>query len=369
LKKKIIHLVTGFGIYKYFINAINSIILNDKHSDILVISTGDLLSHNKKINPIISEVKSYVNNLNIKNKIFYFSHHNLQNIKNVKKIKTGLLYSSYNFALEFSKNKYKYINILQNDMQLLFWNKKIINLIDQLFSINDKIIQISGAFPKKGSQCNFYEIDKSLIENYYIPSLKKNKNILLFANYGILDTGVIHLERALNNKLIWKIDETYMSQNFKKKGFKVLHSPIPFTSFLPWPSCAVRGAIIPPPTIINSKQNDLLLKNTKKDMFNKLNNYNRELWQEEWVKPYKWYSLEPSIYTFLKFREYIKDLINYKKKFKKLEFKYVSYKDTKNFFLNFNFFSSNIKLRPRIFTYLYYYLLIKFNRKINKILN
>jgi hypothetical protein len=156
----------------------------------------------------------------------------------------------------------------------------------------------------------------------------------------------------------------------KKIGFKVIHCPIPFTSFLPWPSCARRQIVIPPPVINTTDRTcNLLLIKTRKDMFNSLKKYQGgggELWQEDWVKPYNWYSLEPAIYTFFSLREYLKNLINYKKKFKNLTFKYVSHQRSKNLLINF-YFHKNI--RPRILSYLLYYISSKLRGKLNKLFN
>jgi hypothetical protein len=81
LKKKVLHLVVGFGIYEYFVNSINSVIKYDENSDILIIITGNpkFFGWQKKSSnslfdceyEIILKVENFINKCKIKNKIFF----------------------------------------------------------------------------------------------------------------------------------------------------------------------------------------------------------------------------------------------------------------------------------------------------------
>ena len=79
--------------------------------------------------------------------------------------------------------------------------------------------------------------------------------------------------------------------------------------------------------------------------------FNKELWQEDWVKTFGWYALNPCCYTDFKIREYFVNLINYKKNDHNNFLRYTSYNDEKNFLINFTFY----KIRPRIFNLFFSY--------------
>ena len=162
MNKKILHLVVGFGIYDYFVNSINSVLKYDKFSDLLILITGNPKFFGWKSSSSnscldyqydeISKVENFIKNLKVSNRV------------TIKRIiidsagKTGSLYDAYNYALSFAKkDNYKYLNIIQNDMQLLFWNNNLINLIEELFEKNINTIQINSGFPRKGSHPSFYK--------------------------------------------------------------------------------------------------------------------------------------------------------------------------------------------------------------------
>ena len=153
MNKKILHLVVGFGIYEYFVNSINSVLQNDKSSDVLILITGNpkffgwrVDSHNFLFDyeyDVMSKIEYFVKELKVSNKII------IKKIIPKKSGKTGSLYKAYNYALKFCRtNNYDYLNIIQNDMQLLFWNKNLIDLVQELFK------------KKKKYNSNFFWISK-----------------------------------------------------------------------------------------------------------------------------------------------------------------------------------------------------------------
>ena len=135
MNKKILHLVVGFGIYEYFVNSINSVLKYDKSSDLLILTTGNpkLFGWRSGLSSFcfdyehdeISKVENFIKTLKVGNKVI------IKRISPVSVGKTGSLYDAYNYALNFAKkNNYNYLNVIQNDMQLLFWNNNLIKLIE-----------------------------------------------------------------------------------------------------------------------------------------------------------------------------------------------------------------------------------------------
>jgi len=341
--KKILHLVVGFGIYEYFINCINSIIRFDKSSDILILVTGNPKlfgwSYNNNLFDKQSDeflrIKNFVKNIRVKNKII-IKKINLISIKNnffCKK--TGLLYKAYNFGLRFSlNNKYDYLNIIQNDMQLLFWNKRLISLIDELFSKNKNSFHIFTGFPRKGSTADFYDRNDLSKRQLYLETLKKKKYIF-FHKHGIGDWGVLNLKRVKKINFSFEKNENFMSNKYKIRGFETLLLPTPFVVVIPWPAVIRKQKIIG--SIHELNKNNLLLKCTTTNPYRKLILCKEKLWQEDWAKPNGWYAFYPCCYTDFKILEYFRSFMMYKKKKHDFFFRYVSSKDDKSFFINFTF--------------------------------
>jgi len=367
LKKKVLHLIIGFGIYQYFVNSINSVIKYDKESDILIFITGNPKFFGWKVNSsnllfdyeynVISEIENFVKNLKVSNKII------IKKTKTVEFRKTGSLYHAYNYVLKFCKNNnYDYLNIIQNDMQLLFWNNNLINLLDELFKKNRNIMQIFSGFPRKGSDPKFYKNNLDNKKEIYLNSIKKKKKIF-YKNYGIDDWGIIDLNRARNANLIFNCDETHMSTEYYKRGFVTLLCPTPYIGVIPWPATARKNKIVGQPVTISNNQ--LLLKSVTKSLFHDLITFEGDLWQEDWVKPFGWYVLNPCCYTDFKIKEYFMNLIDYKKNNHKYFLRYTSYNDEKSFLINLTFNTINPRMLYLFFSYFYNNLLSLIKKIIN----
>ena len=357
--KRILHLVVGFGIYEYFVNCINSIIRFDKSSDILILVTGNPKlfgwSYNnnifdKEFNEFL-RIKNFVKKLSVKNKIIIRKISLNSEKNNFFSKKTGLLYEAYNYSLRFSlNNKYDYLNIIQNDMQLLFWNRNLISLIDELFIKNKTSFHIFTGFPRKGSTADFYERNDLSKKEVYLSTLKKKKNIF-FHNSGVGDWGVINLKIAKKINFSFEKSESFMSEKYKIRGFKTMLLPTPFVVVIPWPAVIRKQKIIG--NIHKLIKNNLLLKCTSINPYMDLILYKEKLWQEDWAKPNGWYALYPCCYTDFKIIEYFKSLMMYKKKNLDFFLRYVGYKDDKSFFINFTFEKTYPKFLLLLTSYLY----------------
>jgi len=172
MNKKLAHLIVGFPIYSYFVNAINSVLSNDTDSTILIITTGNrkFFGWGGRFDYDFKDeikIKNYSESLKEKfpNLIIIY-----KNIKHKDYNKTGALYDAYNLALRISKKlKIDFLNIIQNDFQLMWWNKNFIKIADELFEKNKNVINLS---------CRFFNpksISKPLVKNIYLFSLKKKK--------------------------------------------------------------------------------------------------------------------------------------------------------------------------------------------------
>lgn len=364
MSKKFAHLIVGFGIYEYFVNAINSVLAVDNKSDIIVITTGnpfflgwvgDIFDY--KLNSNI-KIKKFIKDQKINNKIIFYSI----SPKKINNTKIGSLYNAYNIAFKYCiKNNIDYLNILQNDMQLIFWNSKLENLINELFMLNKDAIQINSGFPRKGSHSSFYINPKFSIEEIQLNSINKKKQIKKSINYGISDWGICNVKKCCSENIFWKISENYMAKEYLQKGYKIIFSPIPFVGVIPWPVVARNNKIIGSPPVLGD---NLYLKPVSKNIFMDLLSFEKDLWQEEWIKPNGWYALHPCIYTDFSIKSYLKNLLDPNHLRDTRYLKYVSSEGEMGLWANFTFKIIRPRLVILIFSYVYNFLLNKITKKI-----
>ena len=355
-KKRIVHLISGFAIFSYFKNSIDSIIKNDISSKILITVNGSskLFGQSKVFNFQFNEaekIKDYVSKLSAKKNldICYksFCHIN----KSIDK-KTGNLYNSYNYALKYCyNNQIDYLNILQNDMQLLWWNNQLINLFDELFEHNNKSFFIHTGFVRKGSNPEFYEITEPH-KSIYLKSLKKNKKIY-FLNNALGDWGLFNIKRMKKINFSFEKNENFISKYYFKKGYIAIKSPVPIIGVLPWPACARYGSIYGFPI----KSDNLLLTSIQNSALKKIVNSQDNLFQEDWIKSNTWWSLEPAMYTDFKLKTYLNILLKNKKIFNDKIFTYTKGKKTSSFIKFFQFYNVRRNFFEFFLSLLYIYIL------------
>ena len=119
----------------------DSLISNNIKKNIFILITG----YQKKTEERDREfVKSYLNYLRKKGVKFIFKEFNSSKINDSK---TGNLYLAYNYALGYCyKRKIKYLNIIQNDMQMLFWDKNLENILHKMFTLKKDAVFFHTGF-------------------------------------------------------------------------------------------------------------------------------------------------------------------------------------------------------------------------------
>lgn len=304
MNKKICHLIVGFSVFNYFKNLLLSTLELDNKSDVIVITTGDprLFGWGGLLDFKFDEskkIKKLVNELKIKYKRENIYYYETTATGSVDK-KVGGLYNAYNFGLKKAiENKIDYLNIMQNDSQLMLWSDRILNIINQIFESQKDIFFISPAFFRKTTNTNDqnnYSSRKILFKNFNIKKDIKLSNKSAVGDWGIFDISKL---KKLNFK--FELNEDYLSKHYSKEGFKLAYCPIPFVSLLPWPVTIrqgrIKGSVLP-------FKNEKYLKLAKHINEDKLF-YAEFAWKEDCVKPNNWWALEPNWVTDLNL-EYFK---------------------------------------------------------------
>lgn len=293
MNKKVCHLIVGFSIFDYFKNLLLSTLELDKNSDIIVITTGNPklfgwgglfdyeFKENKKIERLVNRYKKKFKRDNI----YYYE----VTANGLVDEKVGNLYQAYNFGLKKAiEKKIDFLNIMQNDSQLMLWSPQVVEIIDEIFSSQKDIFYISSAFFRKTTNLNIQ--DNLTKRKIFLKNLNIQKNIKLSNKSAVGDWGMFDVSKLKKLNFKFEFNENYMTKYYSEKGFKLAFCPIPFVSLLPWPVTVrqgrIKGSILP---LKNGKYLKLL-----KDI-DDIKLFNTEIaWMEDCVKPHNWWALEPN---------------------------------------------------------------------------
>ena len=270
---KYAHLIIGFPIYDYFRNSITSVLENDTNyeSCLLIYSTFSNSENNKIINYIKKVKVKYP-----KRKII-FKYSRRANRKEVNKKTVGNLYEGMNFALKYCiNNEISILNIIQNDMQLMFWNNNIPKLAQEIFKKNKLCVHLATGFIRKGSHPNFYKKNHKT-KSFFLNSIKKKCN-LIFNKTAIGDWGIYNIKKLNKINFQFEKNETFIGNNLRdKKNFLGIYLPIPFVGVIPWPACVRNCRIYG--NIIRSR--NLFLSLVHEECFSKLLKLKKIPFQED----------------------------------------------------------------------------------------
>jgi len=201
--------------------------------------------------------------------------------------KVGSLYNAYNQLMgECKTSGYKYLNLMQSDFQLLWWDGEIVNHYLEIFQEFPNALQINTGFVRQGSQPDVFR------NRFHLRELPSGGRIPFVSAYGICDWGFLHLERIFRCGLTWSGNESMMAYSLSQKGFVLPLSRIPCVAPIPWPAVIrngkQRGKMI-------KRSEELLLRPKQNNALSSLKKLKNEpLWQEEWITSWGWWSMQPT---------------------------------------------------------------------------
>lgn len=205
--------------------------------------------------------------------------------------KVGNLYEAYKVLFEkLNQEGFDYLNLLQSDFQLIFWNEAIkSNYIEILQNFPNSMLVNTG-FVRRGSHPNLY--DSTRVTLFTMPNGDK---IVVNHSTGIQDWGFFSLERVRRNGFVWQKSEGQLSDLWKDKNYVVPYSPLPSIAAIPWPQVIRNGKAHGK----QHKRKDSILLAPKKPFEQMRQEVTLFKWQEDWISTVGFYSLEPTWATDL----------------------------------------------------------------------
>lgn len=214
---RVLHAIVGHKFPVYFVNAVTSVLTMAGNDDVIVVDNASNLPE------LTRELQSIAD----KEPRVHLLRRETNDMSRNRKV--GGLYDAYNQVVSYALQQgYDYLNIMQNDMQMLWWDESIMSRAREIYAEYPECVNISMlALP-------YYSLVLGDATEYVKPKLA------FLRDYGLTDTGLYDLARWRKLDMRFLDSEKAHSAKYLSQGHRVFCHPLPTVAFLPWPA-VVRG--------------------------------------------------------------------------------------------------------------------------------
>ncbi|MDA8862983.1 hypothetical protein N9H87_02030 [Pontimonas sp.] len=208
---EIAHVIVGAGNIPYFVNALRSVKLLEA-GDIFAAYNWVDSNDFKNLAESENSVMGYVKSLEVR--------------RNDGSQRTGSLYEANNALLAQLRGRYRFVSFMQADMQLMWWNNRILetaeNLIPEIRD-NTEVVTFYTQLPVLGKHAFPY--------NGWSRDAERNA----YFAYGHADVCLVPLFDGLNQDFSFRSTEKHMIREARRKQSRIFWHPYPFLSPIPFP--------------------------------------------------------------------------------------------------------------------------------------
>jgi hypothetical protein len=217
-RPSVLHLVVGYGLPVYFLNAVRSVRAAAPADQVLVIdnaSPGSDLRHE------LSRIAGADDKIDLV----------LRTTNDVRRNrKVGSLYTAYETAVERAIDRgFDYLHIIQGDLQMLWWDDELVRRASEIFEARPDCVNVYTQLLSR---------DKVLADEL-IPA--GPDGLMKLRRYGLTDTGLYHLGRWRANAMRFGQAEQDHARHYLSKGLEVICHPWPADAPIPWPAVMRNG--------------------------------------------------------------------------------------------------------------------------------
>jgi hypothetical protein len=217
---RVLHAIVGHKFPVYFLNAVTSVLTMTANDDVIVVDNASNLP----------ELTRGLQSIGDKEPRVRLLPRDTNDTSRNRKV--GGLYDAYNQVVAYAlEREYDYLHILQNDMQMLWWDESVMHRARDIYAEYPECVNISMlALP-------FYSLVLGDAVEYVKPKLA------LMRDYGLTDTGLYDLAKWRKLDMRFLDSEKAHSAHYLSQGHRVFCHPLPTAAFIPWPA-VVRGGRI-----------------------------------------------------------------------------------------------------------------------------
>ena len=210
--RNILHTVVGAGNPGYFRNCISSI---------LELTTDDVRAYYNWVSEEdFNAAKQVADSIGMERVTFIFQANKVSG-------RTGSLYEAQNDALSQAVDKYRYISFTQADMQMMWWDDRIVDVCDTLRRSHE---EATG-----GELCFFTQIPVRGKRASYYSAWETNDGTGYREISGAVDVAIFPVNSSLARGLAFEGSEKEFSRSAGRLGFSVYLHPFPFLAPIPFP--------------------------------------------------------------------------------------------------------------------------------------
>lgn len=200
--------------------------------------------------------------------------------------RSGSLYDAYNSALALAHGNYRYVSFTQSDMQMMWWDNKVVSACDAILSRRDSAGQRRTCFftqvPVRGKRVEYYSIWGSL-DSSDPPAVP-----------GLADVAIYPLKHFHPSTFRFEGTEKELSAFYGGRDTDIALHPYPFLAPIPFPytlrekrkgANSVKSSTYPTPILLTST-NFRDFADFSKETFH-------PIFMEDTVLPNGWSALSP----------------------------------------------------------------------------
>ena len=214
---RVLHVVVGHGLPRYFLNAVRSIRAAAATDPILII---DNASPQATLRAELGRIADADANCELI----------LRSANDLRNRKVGGLYDAYALAFELAvEREFDLLHLLQGDFQMMWWDDDIVGKAAEIYASNPNCVNI---------QTQILSRDRKATDDL----VTTDSGLVKLQNYGLTDTGLYHLGRWRERGMHFCEAEQMHAKKYLSEGLEVLRHPWPTDAPIPWPAVIRNGA-------------------------------------------------------------------------------------------------------------------------------
>jgi hypothetical protein len=214
---EVLHVVVGHGLPRLYLNALHSFRSVLPRAHLLVI---DNASPQAALRRQLTELALTDANMDLV----------MRDKNEAANGKVGGLYTAYRLAFERAiEGRFRYVHLMQADMQLMWWDADTLRRAKQLFAQHPRCVNLSTMALSK---------DRWLGDELTTNPVTGHTTL---THYGLTDTGLYKLERWRRLGAAFADSEVEHAQRALRAGMEVVVFPSPTEIPVPWPAVIRKG--------------------------------------------------------------------------------------------------------------------------------
>jgi hypothetical protein len=264
---KILHVVVGYRLTAYFLNAVRSVRVVSPDDHVLVI---DNASPEPELH---AELKRIAEADDLIEVIFRTEN----DVRSNRKV--GSLYAAYEIAFSHAIAKgFDLLHLIQGDYQTLWWDIELVAKSMEIFDLHPRCVNI---------QMQTYSRDLLLTDDL---DTSVADGIFRLRKYGLTDTGLYHLGRWQAADMHFGPTEQEHAKRYLGDGFEVLCHPWPTDAPIPWPA-VIRNGVQRGREVVTGKP--FLVKPMSGEQIAWIKAGTDKAWREDLCIPWGWACATP----------------------------------------------------------------------------